>query len=83
MNDGAARNQVSRFENGMPNPDPPPTKWTISRPVSIVQPGLGPLLTRDNLAVQFNRDAVGLHAELFDERAQSFGGKNLALAIDG
>ncbi len=53
------------------------------QPVSIVQSGLGPLLTSDNLAVQFYGYAVGLHAELFDERAQSFGGKNLALAIDG
>src|ERR1700687_6023511 len=52
------------------------------QPISIVQSSLRPLLTGDDLAIQFNRHAVGLHAELLDERAQSFGGKNLALAID-
>ena len=82
MNDGAARNQVSRFENGLPNPHPPPDEMDDLQPISIVQSGLGPLLTRDDFAVQFNRYAVGLHAELFDERAQSFGGTNLALAIN-
>jgi hypothetical protein len=51
--------------------------------ITIVQPGLWPLLTGDDFAVQFNRYAVGLHAQLLDERAQSFGGENLALAIDG
>ena len=29
--------------------------------------GLGPVLPRDNVAVQFNRDAIGLHAQLLDE----------------
>jgi hypothetical protein len=50
--------------------------------VAVAQSGLGPLPTGDDLAVQFNRYTVGLHAELLDERAQSFGGKNLALTID-
>jgi hypothetical protein len=53
------------------------------QPVSIVQASLWPLLTRNDLAVQFNRNVVGLHAELFDERAQSFGGTDLRFAING
>jgi hypothetical protein len=41
-------------------------------PVSIAQWSLRPLFARDDLVVEFDRYAAGLHAELLDERAQSF-----------
>ena len=37
--------------------------------VSVVQWSLRPLLAGDDFAVQFDGYAVGLHAELLDERA--------------
>jgi len=52
------------------------------QPVSIVQWSLRPLVAGHDLAVQFDRYAVRLHAEPLDERAQSFGGGDLVLAID-
>jgi len=42
--------------------------------VSIVQWSLRPLVAGHDLAVQFDRQPVRLHAEPLDERTQSFGG---------
>jgi hypothetical protein len=53
------------------------------QPVSVVQWSLRPLISGDDFAVQFDGYAVCLHAQTFDERAQSFGGGGLGLAIDG
>jgi len=52
------------------------------QPVSVVQWSLRPLVAGHDLAVQFDRHAVGLHAEPFDERTQSFCGRDLSFAID-
>jgi len=50
--------------------------------VSVVQWSLRPLVAGDDLAVQFYRYAVGLHAEMLYECAQGFGGRGLGFAID-
>ncbi|MCU1300078.1 MAG: hypothetical protein JWQ87_362 [Candidatus Sulfotelmatobacter sp.] len=38
--------------------------------VAVFQRGLGPAVAGDDVAVEFNRDAVGLHAERFDQRSE-------------
>jgi len=50
--------------------------------ISVVQWSLRPLVAGDDLAIQFDGYAVGLHAERFDEGAQGFGGRGLGFAID-
>lgn len=41
--------------------------------ISIFQSRFGPRVAADNFAIEFNRDAVGLHAELLDKRGEGFG----------
>jgi hypothetical protein len=50
--------------------------------VSVVQWSLRPLVAGDDFAIEFDGYAVGLHAEMLDERAQGFGGGELGFAID-
>jgi hypothetical protein len=40
------------------------------QPVTVMQRGDRPEVTRDDFAVQFNRDAVRLHAQLLDKISQ-------------
>src|SRR5271166_930807 len=51
--------------------------------VTVVELGTGPLRARDNLAIEFHRDAVALHAELLDQLGQPQGvRKFLLFAVD-
>ena len=48
-----------------------------------MQTGLRPLVAGHDFPIQLNRDAVGFHAELLDQRAQGFGRQDSALPVDG
>jgi hypothetical protein len=39
--------------------------------VALVESGLGPAVAGDDVAIQFNGDAVGLHAEGFNQSSES------------
>ena len=38
--------------------------------VSIVEGGLSPAVTRDDIAIQFDGNTVGLHSQEFDQAAE-------------
>jgi hypothetical protein len=40
--------------------------------IPILQSRLRPRLAADDFAIELNRDAVGLHPKLLDQRAQGF-----------
>jgi hypothetical protein len=44
--------------------------------VSLMEAGVCPAVSGNNVAIQFNGDAIGLHAERFDESGQ---GQNLGI----
>jgi hypothetical protein len=51
--------------------------------IAVGQAGLGPTLTRNNVAVQFDGDTVGLHAKLPDQRRQGeWGGETALFSVD-
>jgi hypothetical protein len=50
--------------------------------IAIAQHSFLPLIARDYFAVQFDRYPVGLHPQMFDKRAQSFGGGRLAFSVN-
>ena len=45
----------------------PADKMNNLQPIAVSERSLGPLRTRDDLAVEFDCDAVALHAELLDQ----------------
>ena len=53
------------------------------QPVTFMQRSSEPLIAGHDLAVEFDRDTVGLHAELLDQGSKSFGGRGLSFAVDG
>ena len=50
--------------------------------IAVVQFGLGPLITGNNLAVQFNRDTVCFHTKMLNKRAETSCGCRLSFAVD-
>jgi hypothetical protein len=50
--------------------------------VSVVELGLWPSVPRNDVAVQLDGDAIGLHSQRFDESAEGSGGMILRLAVD-
>ena len=51
--------------------------------VAIAEFGLSPLGARDDLAIEFDSDAIALHAKLLDQLGKRQGiGKALAFAVD-
>ena len=51
--------------------------------VSVVERGLGPLIAGDDVAVEFDGEAIGLHAEGLDQGGQGCGLGGLRFAVDG
>ena len=51
--------------------------------ISVVEFGPSPLSTRDNFAIQFDRNAIALHSKLLDQlRQRESAGKTLLVTID-
>jgi hypothetical protein len=51
--------------------------------IAIAEAGLGPLLARDDVAIQFYRHAIGFHTQLFEQSGErEWCGKIARLTVD-
>jgi hypothetical protein len=74
----------SNAEGGTPAlREPTPYEVDDFQAIAIGEVGIGPLCPRDDVEVQFDGDAVLLHAKVFDQIGQGDGGEVLLLAVDG
>src|SRR5664280_14551 len=61
-----------RIQSGLPTRNwklllSPADKMNNLQPIAVSERSLGPLRTRDDLAIEFDCDAVAFHAELLDQ----------------